>query len=1018
MKKHANNRVKSLTRAVKHVNSLSMMSLLCALPGAGVLAQEAPESGISEIAVTGSRISRSGMTTPTPVTAVQAEDLNNMAPGNMVDAVSQLPQFFGNETLTSSTNWFVRSGYGNLNLRGLGVNRTLTLLNNRRMVSSTAFGGVDINVFPEAMLRSVETVTGGASAAYGTDAVAGVTNFLLDTDYVGFEAHAQAGTTSREDADSMEASLSFGTDIGTRTHLLFSAEYYEQDGIHSYEGRDWYQAWGTVPDDNGMLLVRPQVVSRNSSFDGIVFAPGSALNGMEFHSDGSYSPYVVSDLSFGTTGTPPARQSIVGGGSGEDTIGGDIETILPDNERSSMFLYLDHELTNNLTVYGQAIKGGNKTSAFNRPRGSLHGTPTAVTIFQDNAYLPESMREAMIDEGLESFTLRRDGHSSDFAADYTLKDKSDMLSLSTGFTWDIQSDGFFDGWVVDGYYQYGENERKWYQNGMRVDRIHAAVDAVTDPETGATVCRSTLFSDHFAGCVPVNLFGRGSPSSAAVDWLMGFESGEQITTPLYFADDGFASGKSISYTSDETKVNITEMEQQLLEISANGEAFDGWYAGPISLAFGASYREEEIYQVVHDSTNRSSDHVDGHPVLCDDPAIGLRGVSTADCLNTVGVQYSKVSNIKGKIDVTEAFVETLVPLVSGADYMEQMNLSLSTRWADYSGSGEVWAWKAGLDMEFNDEWRLRSTVSQDVRAANLSERFDRTGGAATVMDPMFDNETVQVTFFSGGNPSVAPEKAHTLTAGLVYQPLWLDGLQMSLDWYEVNIEDAIGQLGVQAVVNQCFAGAADLCDQVTRNPDTNQLVLVGDTYINIDEAEVSGIDFEIDYSRDIELFGGEPEFFGLRLFASYLSENSETLAGADTIDRAGQVGIEQSTGNTYSLPDFKYTASLNYSYGPLSVFLQGRFIDSGTSENALVEGVDIDSNEIDSVFYTDLNLRYDIEMDSGAQLELFGNVTNMFDEDPPVTPYFSAFWGGAIQTNGGLYDLLGRRFTAGVRVRY
>src|SRR5690606_30084132 len=137
------------------------------------------QTPVEEVIVTGTRIQQSGMQTPVPVTVVDAGELEAMAPGNLVDGISRLPQFFANQTPASNDGWFVRGGYGNLNLRGLGINRTLTLLDGRRMISSTAFGGVDVNVFPEAMIARVETVTGGASAAYGTDAVAGGANCIL-----------------------------------------------------------------------------------------------------------------------------------------------------------------------------------------------------------------------------------------------------------------------------------------------------------------------------------------------------------------------------------------------------------------------------------------------------------------------------------------------------------------------------------------------------------------------------------------------------------------------------------------------------------------------------------------------------------------------------------------------------------------------------------------------------------------------------------------------------------------------
>ncbi|MCP5145307.1 MAG: TonB-dependent receptor [Gammaproteobacteria bacterium] len=999
------------------------ISAVLGTASAAVAAQDQAD----EIFVTGSRIQQTGMQTPTPVTAVQADELQAMAPGNMVEGLSQLPQFFGNQSVANTApSWFTRGGYGNLDLRGLGINRTLTLLNGRRVISSTAFGGVDVNVIPESMIRSVESVTGGASAAYGTDAVAGVVNFILDTDFTGFDAHVQGGTTSRGDADNYEVSVAFGADIGERAHVLVAAEYYDQDGVIGYDDRDWYQAWGTVPDANGMLLIRPQVVSRNSSFDGVIFAPGSALNGYQFQSDGSVTPFVSSDTFSGTIGTPPARQSIVNGGSGTDL--GQNATLYPDNARDSIFAYLDYDLTDDLTVFGQYIRGSNRTFRKGPPLASFQGTPTAITIFQDNAFLPDAVRQTMVNENLASFTLRRTGSDADLAADMGQRDSSTMNSGTVGFSWDIDNGGMLDGWSVDGYYQYGENSRTWDQTGLRVDRIHAAVDAVVDPNTGATVCRTSLFQatwmdDRFAGCVPLNLFGRGNASAGAVDWVIGNEPGQSISTPLFFADTGFDLGETETYTSVEAKRNITTMKQHLFELSANGEIWEGFGAGAVSLAVGGSYREEKIRQVVHDSTNLSSDHTSGHPVLCNgDPeavAAGLRGVSGPDCANTVGIQYSKVSNIQGKISVTELFAETLVPLIAEQDFMKLMTLNLSARWADYTGSGSIWAYKGGLDAQMTDDFRLRGTYSRDVRAANLSERYDKTGGVATITDARYPGDgPYNVTRFSGGNPAVRPEKADTFTVGFVYQPSFVEGLSMSLDWYKVKIKGAIGQLGTQAVADQCEAGAADLCSLVTRDSVTDRLILVGDVFVNVDKYIVSGIDLELAFRRDITLFGGNEEFLQARLFASWLDENSQQLSGAAKIDRAGQTGLQQSDGVAYALPEYKLTGNISYSYGPFTTFLQGRYIDSGTMQNSLVEGVNIESNHVASAFYMDLRLSYSYDLPRGGTVELYGTVTNLLDEDPPVTPYYGVFGGFATQTNSALFDMLGRRYVAGVHVKY
>lgn len=1003
--------------------------------GSNVMAQNSVDGAsaaglvdvLEEVTVTGSRIRRDGMVTPTPVTSVNADELNAMSPGAMIEGLSQLPQFFGNEGLNATPpggSWFTRGGFGQLNLRGLGTNRTLTLLNGRRVISPTAFGGVDINVFPEAMISNIETVTGGASAAYGTDAVAGVANFMLNTNFTGVEAHFQTGETSVGDGGNNEFSLAFGADIGDKAHLQFSYEKAEQDAIQSYDGRSWYQGWGTVTDTNGIRQVVPNVVSKNGSYNGVIFAPGTPLQGMELSADGqSISPYQLSSVTTaGPVGIPPSNQSITGGGSGDD-FNSQVANLMPEYERESLFIYGDYEVNDDLKIYGQYINGKNETWRYNAPGGSFHGTPTALTIFDDNAFLPASVRQTMTDNGIGSFTFRNMGGLADLQPDSWLATESEMESFTVGFEYQVSNGGFFDSWSINGYYQTGSNERKGIQSGLRVDRIFAAIDAVDDG-IGNIVCRTTTVDPAaFPGCEPINLFGQGNASTAAIDYVMGFEPGEQITTPLYFADTSFALGRSTSFVTGSAKVNNADMDQDVWEISANGEISEGWGAGPIDLAIGYSYRKEEILQVVHDVTNQASNHdsdpsVAFHPVSCNDASIGLRGVNGADCGNTVGVQYSKVSNILGEIEVDEFFIETLVPLLSDVLGVEHLTLNLAARWADYSGSGDITAWKTGFDWQIVPDLRFRATVSQDVRAANLSERFDRTGGASTIVDPQLGNSSYSITFFSGGNPEIEPEEADTVTAGFVYEPAFVDGFSVSLDWYKVEIDGAIGTLTTQGVINACEAGDTAACGRITRDSGTNQILLVGDQFINIDREVASGIDLEIAYRTDVEWLGGEPEDFGIRVFLSHLGERSQTNAGANEIDRAGQTGIESSTGRAYALPDNKLTAQLTYHWGNLSTFLQGRYIDAGTSENNAPSNFTLSDNSVDSVFYTDLNISYEYQFNNGMGLEAFGNITNLFDQDPPVTPYYNVFLGRADQDNSLLFDVLGRRYTAGLRFRF
>jgi outer membrane receptor protein involved in Fe transport len=395
--------------------------------------------------------------------------------------------------------------------------------------------------------------------------------------------------------------------------------------------------------------------------------------------------------------------------------------------------------------------------------------------------------------------------------------------------------------------------------------------------------------------------------------------------------------------------------------------------------------------------------------------IGLRGVSGGDCANTVGIQYSKVSNIQGSANVKEIFAETLVPLISDQSWMKSASLDVAGRWADYSGSGTIWAYKAGLDLAFSDAIRFRGTYSRDVRAANLSERFDKTGGAATVDDPRTPAvEAINVTIFSGGNPNVHPEKADTFTAGVVVQPDFIPGLSASVDWYKVDMKGAIGQVGTQTVVDNCLRdNLPEFCALITMQNDIP--ILVGNVYINIAQSGVEGVDAEISYRHDINLFGGGDESIAARAFGAWLISRTDSSQNGG-LNLAGQTGFNQTTGVAWPYPDFKATGNITYRNGPFSAFIQGRYIAPGIQDATRTEGVDIEDNSVGSAFYTDLRLSYEFPV-GDSSLEIFGTITNLFDKSPPVTPTYSAFLGYAGQVNTALYDVLGRRFTIGAKFK-
>jgi iron complex outermembrane recepter protein len=543
--------------------------------------------------------------------------------------------------------------------------------------------------------------------------------------------------------------------------------------------------------------------------------------------------------------------------------------------------------------------------------------------------------------------------------------------------------------------------------------VAAATDAVIDPGTGNVVCRAALIDPaKWGNCVPINLFGRGNASDAAIAYVTRFPEGQQITSPLFFQPDGYESGKTVAFTSGRGKVYNTRTSQTMAELQMSGEVWKGW-AGPIVAAFGGSYRKETIEQIVYDPSNPSSDP-SVRPAV--DPA--LRGVPVYSATRSSMVQNSTVANVHGSYDVKEAFTEVQIPLLQDIWAVEYLNLLAAARYAEYTGSGGVWSWKTGLDWQVYRDLRLRGTVSRDVRAATLLERFNQTGGVGTVTrDPAFPDDGTQ-TFSSrtGGNPNLDPETSTTYTAGAVYQPSWLPGLSTSFDYWKVDITGAIGLLGFQRIVDDCFASpGSSVCDLVTRD-GAGRLSQVRNITQNIAAAAGRGFDVELSYRSSANVFGGD-ESVSARVFWSHLIENSTTTNRANPatyFNSAGQTGVG-------SLPRDAVTAIQTYSNGGFNLALTERFISKGIHNkryNLPGARPDVLDNTVPSVIYVNLSGSYAWDV-AGGMLELSANVQNLFDRDPPVTAtvFDTALAQVGNQVNQGLFDLLGRRFTIGVKFK-
>jgi iron complex outermembrane receptor protein len=1002
------------------------------------LAQEDP---ISEVTVTGSRIAQApGMATATPVTSVVADELKQLAPTNLIESLTALPVFSANTNQQQALGG-QNSGGSNVNLHGAGANRTLTLLDGRRLVSSNRFGTVDVNSLPDMLLNNVETVTGGASASYGTDAVAGVVNFKLDTRFEGLKAKIQRGTTDRHDGDSEEYGLAIGHGFfDDRAHFIGSLQYANQDSISDVEGirsRPWLRQEGRVTNPNTAgpsFLRRPYVVPTNFTTRGMFIEPAvtaggvttpanAALNRMVFNSSGTS----LSPLPFYGVGARDGGclcQSLPGQDLTPNGVSSDDEVAV-GFRRVNGFARLGFDVTDNLEVFAQGLWAKNSANQRRESVALVSANVWQGRVFADNAYLPANVanliatttpasRATVANGGVRYADMSVFIPDNEFNAigDTRQITSNAMSSVTLGF-----KARFADRWTMDGFIQQGRNRQDFDTvNGIRVDRLFVAMDAVRDPN-GNIVCRASLPSNdpngYFRDCAPINLFG-----------------GAGTVTP-----------EAARYIRDDYKVASQWIEQTVGELAVSGDLGFGLPAGTISSAFGVSYREDKLDQ-------RTVDPADEFPATLDGrllsslglQAAGLRGiVPQQGCAtlsngsfgvpglrfvpnsycgdgNSSSVQFSSLRTIGGESDVKEAFTEFQIPLLKDLPFVQRLETNLAARWADYSGSGNVWAYKGGLSWEVDDQIRVRATRSRDVRAANLRDRFDQTRGGFTVTDRFFTPaRTVSGTSFSGGNPDVAPEKADTTTVGIVFQPSFLTGFQASVDWWNIDISDAITQLTSQQLVDRCVAGDASLCQYVIR-AGNNDIIQIDSLFINLNNQKIEGVDIELGYRRGVELLGGGPENVSLRLFGTRLMHNVTQAPGGTPDEQVGQIA-------TVGLPKWKATGILTYANGPVSSSVIGRFVGAGILDRTLRESATaiagvttIDNNQVGSAFYTDLTLNFSPPAFEG--LRVYGTAQNVLDHAPPQTPGAIGRTGIADTAGGAIHDQLGRRYTVGVEYKF
>ena len=734
-----------------------------ALGVGGDAAAQVADAEVGEVIVTGSRVVRDGFDAPTPLTVVNRQQLTASTPSNIPDALNKLPQFQRSSSPASAGPSANANAGGNyLNLRALGVSRTLVLLDGRRSVPSNSSSATDVNLIPQALVQRVDIVTGGASAAYGSDAVAGVVNFVLDTRYEGLKGEIQGGISKYDDDKSYKVNLTGGRKLlDGRAHIVASAEFSKRDGFQYAHGRDWVEAsWGPINTPTGVpatLITRDAAIS-TGTYGGLVTTGPFA--GQQFLPGGVLAPF--------DPGTGRTSSFQIGGDGVQDVAG------LPTSlTYGTFFTHATFDVTDTLQVFAEGSYGQSITRFISTNPNTTAGN--AFTIYADNAFLPEDLRAQLLATNTESFRLGR--IDRDFG-----RANFHVRNLNYNFVAGLKAE-LFGGWRADAYYEHGEAIQRIQTRSNTIhENAYRAADAVFGPG-GQILCRSTL-TDPTDGCVPANLFGDGGVSQAARDYITG-----------------------TSYSKQTVK-------QDVLAVQISGEAFS-LPAGPVSLAAGAEYRKVSTRQISDavSQTVNSGDNIRGFPATLEGVLGGF--ILTNPQPNSGSYDIKEVfAETVVPLLRDQAFAESL-ELNAAIRYTDYSISGGVTTWK----IGGTWDPISDLKLRATRSRDIRAANFGELFAGT-------TQSQGQLRDPQQGNALVRFFNRRQGNPNLDPERADTTTAGFVYRPSWFQGFSLSVDAYKISIKDAISLPSPQDVVNACAAGSADQCALVSRTASgTIQAVL-------------------------------------------------------------------------------------------------------------------------------------------------------------------------------------------------
>ncbi len=930
---------------------------------------QSADAGVAaeEIVVTGSRIARPEIEASTPVQVVSADAIESQASPNVADILNQLPAA-GIGSQRTNTN-FSTSGNGvaTVNLRNLGSSRTLVLQNGRRLVAG--IGGssaVDLNNIPTELIDRVEVLTGGASAVYGSEAMAGVVNFVLKKNYEGLAARVQAGITEAGDLPTQLVTAMAGKNFADgRGNITVYGQYDNDGGLRSRE-----------------RAISAEDVPFRSSFvpQGRFAVPGGSVwtyNGLNTLKSG----FVTAVDGFNRNAeryisVPVERYmgSVLGHFDFSDAIGAFVEGSYASTKSRSRLEPLATDNTDARLPDGSPYEG--------------------LTI--DNPLIPAAIKAQMVSVGATTLPFRKRVNG---VFDRSNRNDREYYRVVAGFKGKIANQ-----WTWDAYYNLGQTTESTGSETALRDRYYSALDAIAGPG-GTVICRDA--AARAAGCAPFNPFGFNSVSA---------ESAKYITN----------NGQLSTYDS--------KVRQESFGANISGSIFS-LPAGKVNVAFGAEHRKEKSSEVYDEQTQLG---------------------------NTMG---NALTNTVGRYDVTEAYSEITVPLLSETPFAHFLGLEGAVRMGDYSTVGTVYSWKAGATWAPIKDIRFRGVYSVATRAPNIGELFagqsqtfpsgivdpcegvTRTstrpqdtycrtlpgiaqviaGGSAFAYD---DNSDVQsIEGKDGGNPNLFEEKAKTLTLGVVLTPQAIPRFSFTADFFDIKIDDAIQLVPRNTVISGCVdsAGTSSLCNLIVRegagsNPRTRTpgtVWQVDSLPVNAANFKTQGIDFAGNYKTDdFKLFGVEKSNISFKLAYTYLRKLSlKPLANLPTEDNLGQLDGDGRLGAGFK---HKINVSTKLTLDRFSLYWE----TSSLSKMKDTLGPDEDSalgdetNSVKAYMYHDLQARFQVGEDDTRSLEFYAGVDNLFDKKPPSINQNGASNITGTETAADTYDPYGRRFYVGAAIKF